>query len=131
MTESCKKHEWVKVSACLEERPALQTYKSCKDMTPIPISFPTKGAIGETGDWRTFRPVIDREKCTNCGMCWLYCPEGVVQPNAEGQLEIDYVYCKGCGICANQCKVKALTMVRETEVKAACEKTEMENLTEV
>jgi len=28
---------------------------------------------------------------------------------------IDYKYCKGCGICAEECppKVKAITMVRE------------------
>ncbi|HMF31573.1 MAG TPA: 4Fe-4S binding protein [Candidatus Lokiarchaeia archaeon] len=131
MKEPKKKHDWVKVSACREERPALQVYNSCEELTPIPISFPSKGSIGETGDWRTFRPVIDQEKCTNCGMCWIYCPEGVIQPDAEGQLQIDYVYCKGCGICAKQCKPQGLTMVRETEAKEAGKKSEIEPLTEV
>jgi 2-oxoacid:acceptor oxidoreductase delta subunit (pyruvate/2-ketoisovalerate family) len=131
MSDSGKKHRWVKVSACREERPELQSYNSCDELTPIPISFPSKGSIGETGDWRTYRPVIDQEQCSNCGMCWIYCPEGVIQPDEEGKLQIDYVYCKGCGICAKQCKKGALTMVRETDAKDAGEKTEMENLTEV
>lgn len=28
--------------------------------------------------------------------------------------EIDYDYCKGCGICANECPTKAIEMVPET-----------------
>jgi Pyruvate/2-oxoacid:ferredoxin oxidoreductase delta subunit len=29
----------------------------------------------------------------------------------------DPMYCKGCGICANECPVKAIEMVREPEKK--------------
>ncbi|MEM2816748.1 MAG: 4Fe-4S binding protein, partial [Candidatus Bathyarchaeia archaeon] len=29
--------------------------------------------------------------------------------------EVDYDYCKGCGICANECPVKAIAMQREEE----------------
>jgi Pyruvate/2-oxoacid:ferredoxin oxidoreductase delta subunit len=28
-------------------------------------------------------------------------------------VEIDYDYCKGCGVCANECPAKAITMVEE------------------
>ena len=31
-------------------------------------------------------------------------------------LEIDYDYCKGCGVCNRACKLGAITMVKETEV---------------
>ena len=30
---------------------------------------------------------------------------------------IDYVYCKGCGICAAECPTKKIEMKREAEVK--------------
>ena len=75
----------------------------------LAISKPKKGASGKTGAWRTFRPVIDPEKCSKCGLCSLYCPEGVISED----LKIDYDFCKGCGICANECPKKAIRMERE------------------
>jgi len=66
----------------------------------------------KTGDWRTFRPVIDKEKCTNCLLCWIYCPDGAII-REEKNVAVNYEYCKGCGICANECPVKAISMVEE------------------
>lgn len=66
----------------------------------------------KTGDWRTSRPVVDPNKCTNCLICWIYCPDmAVIQ--GEKVVEINYDYCKGCGICAAECPVKAITMEEE------------------
>jgi len=33
--------------------------------------------------------------------------------NPEGMYEIDLKYCKGCGICAEECARKAIRMVDE------------------
>lgn len=70
----------------------------------------------ETGSWRTGKkPVHDREKCTNCFLCWVNCPDSAILVK-EGKVEgIDYEHCKGCGICAKVCppKVKAITMEDE------------------
>jgi len=63
-----------------------------------------------TGLWRAMRPVRDAGRCTDCGLCWLYCPDGAI---AAVTYDIDYGYCKGCGICAEECRVGALAMVRE------------------
>ena len=68
----------------------------------LAISRPTVGAAGKTGTWRVFRPVVDKEKCNAC-------PDAVINDD----LEIDLNYCKGCGICANECPKKAIEMVRE------------------
>jgi pyruvate ferredoxin oxidoreductase delta subunit len=75
----------------------------------LAISKPKKGASGKTGAWRTFRPVIEPDKCSKCGLCSLYCPEGAISED----LEIDYDFCKGCGICAEECPKKAIRMERE------------------
>lgn len=77
------------------------------------ISYPKEGAMGKTGSWRTMTPVFDKDKCVKCLRCWIFCPEGAVKKNKDGTVSIDMDYCKGCGICANVCKVKAITMERE------------------
>jgi len=79
---------------------------------------PAPGEAGKTGDWRDLRPVIDHTKCipsvkkrAACYLCWLFCPDGVVKPSIP--VEIDLEYCKGCGICAEECPAKAITMIPE------------------
>jgi len=79
------------------------------------ITYPTKGAMGRTGDWRIFRPVVNLDKCTGCRLCWLYCPEAAITMDKEGKPEIDLEYCKGCMICAEECPVQAIDRIRETE----------------
>ncbi len=66
----------------------------------------------KTGDWRSSRPVIDKEKCTNCLLCWIYCPDSAIT-RTEEKVAVNYDYCKGCGICAEECPVGAITMVEE------------------
>ena len=66
------------------------------------------------GDWRSFRPVVDRDKCVKCAVCWLYCPVQCVEEHAAW-FDFNLKTCKGCGICAHICPVKAIEMVLETE----------------
>ncbi|RUM33439.1 MAG: ferredoxin [Archaeoglobus sp.] len=76
------------------------------------ISKPSKGSAGKTGLWRTYKPVIKENVCNACMLCWLYCPEGAISKRGE-KVEIDYEYCKGCGICSSVCAKKAIEMVLE------------------
>ena len=69
----------------------------------------------ETGSWRSSRPVRDVDKCTNCLICWVYCPDSSIIVSDGKIKEIDYFHCKGCGICAEECPVKAIKMVDEKE----------------
>lgn len=80
------------------------------------ISYPKKGAMGKTGSWRVFRPHFHKDKCVKCLRCWVFCPEGAIKKNKDGTVSIDMDYCKGCGVCAKVCKVKALTMDREAQL---------------
>ena len=47
--------------------------------------------------------------CTNCDTCLVYCPEGIIHRTETGY-EIDYTYCKGCGICVTECPRNAMEM---------------------
>lgn len=74
------------------------------------VSKPVKGCAGDTGEWRIFRPVKDKDKCNDCLLCWVFCPEASI---SRENMEIDYQYCKGCGICEVECPTGAITMVKE------------------
>jgi pyruvate ferredoxin oxidoreductase delta subunit len=51
------------------------------------------------------------KKCTKCLLCTIYCPDGAIRWNQKtGDIEFDLNFCKGCGICANECPTKAITM---------------------
>lgn len=67
--------------------------------------------------------VVDREKCTNCGMCIAECPRGVItrvpynskavvacSSKASGKETrlVCNVGCIGCGICAKNCESEAI-----------------------
>ena len=64
-----------------------------KSYKEIPIGgMITKAGSSEefkTGDWKTFAPVWDKEKCINCMICPVLCPEDCIpvekgeKPNPE------------------------------------------------
>lgn len=62
--------------------------------------------------WRERRPVWNKERCNLCQDCLLYCPEGALSLEDE-HLQINLGFCKGCGICAHECRLRALDMVPE------------------
>jgi pyruvate ferredoxin oxidoreductase delta subunit len=79
------------------------------------VTEPGNASQYKTGDWRSQRPILDKEKCNKCTLCYIFCPEGCIERNAEGYFEANLFYCKGCGICAEECRRKAITMVEEVE----------------
>jgi len=66
----------------------------------------------ETGEWRHRRPIVTLRKCSQCGVCYLFCPTGCVQDMGD-HYEANLDFCKGCGICAGLCPTDAIEMVRE------------------
>lgn len=79
------------------------------------VTEPGNARQYKTGDWRSQRPTYDFDKCTKCGLCAIFCPEGVISQNEDGYFETDLYYCKGCGICTQECPTKVITMVEEEE----------------
>ena len=68
----------------------------------------------KTGGWRTFKPVRDKDNCSDCLFCWIYCPDSAVIVENGKIKEIDLEHCKGCGICAEVCPKKGIKMERES-----------------
>lgn len=68
-------------------------------------------------------PALDKDKCIDCGMCDMVCPDLCLvwstHTNDEGKpivkLDgIDYQYCKGCMRCVETCSTLAMTREAET-----------------
>jgi len=81
----------------------------------LPLSKPKIGVAGKTGFWRSLTPIIDHNKCVKCLLCVVLCPEASIVVEQDSP-KILYEYCKGCGICAEECPVKAISMVSGDEV---------------
>ncbi len=94
-------------------------------LAPGLIEFgPTPGEknIGFTTSFeRYLRPKVDKGKCTDCKLCYHYCPDGAMGFEAI----VDLNYCTGCGICAEVCPVKAITMVGEWEAEKGLREEEL------
>ena len=82
------------------------------DERPDTTSYEAGYLVTKNAGWRNVRPVIDTEKCVGCLNCYLYCPDGVIS-RKDGKVQIDYDFCKGCGICKRICRVGAIRMEAE------------------
>jgi len=77
--------------------------------------------VNHTGTWRSGRkPEFIEKNCIQCFFCWLYCPHFAIRVDGGKVTGINYDYCTGCGLCAEECptKEKAIVMVKE-EIKLA------------
>jgi pyruvate ferredoxin oxidoreductase gamma subunit len=93
---------------------------------PLGGVLPTPGntAYNDLQTSRTgWMPVLDRDKCIDCGMCDMVCPDLCLvwstHVSSEGKPGVkldgvDYQYCKGCMRCVETCSTGAMT--REAEL---------------
>jgi len=79
------------------------------------ITTPGNSLKFKTGDWKTHYPEWNKEKCIQCLRCHFLCPEGAIKVKNGKVVGIDLDYCKGCGICADECPVKAIVMKKVGE----------------
>ena len=68
-----------------------------------------KAGDSDSDRWRVVRPIMDKERCTDCGACIEACPMAAI--HADGAvIRIRYAGCIGCGICAVNCRIHAIQM---------------------
>ena len=97
---------------------------------PIGGVLPTPGNTAHN-DLHTSRtgwmPVLDRDKCIDCGMCDMVCPDLCLVWSTHVDTDgkpvvkldgVDYQYCKGCMRCVETCSTEAMTREAETPGKA-------------
>lgn len=86
---------------------------------------PVGTVLGFVSRFSIFAPVIDTEKCRNCGLCGKQCKAACINMKEH---EIDYSRCVACMDCIDTCKDGAIrfacrygkgTPVKEREPKAA------------
>jgi 2-oxoacid:acceptor oxidoreductase delta subunit (pyruvate/2-ketoisovalerate family) len=73
-----------------------------------------QGGLDETNALYEARRCLSCGNCFECDNCYGVCPDNAVIKLGAGQrFRFNYDYCKGCGICAQECPCGAITMVPE------------------
>jgi len=74
-----------------------------------------QGGLTEDNALFEARRCLSCGNCFECDNCYGVCPDNAVIKLGPGQrFEINYDYCKGCGLCAAECPCGAIDMVDET-----------------
>jgi pyruvate ferredoxin oxidoreductase delta subunit len=50
--------------------------------------------ILDTASWRTEKPVMNKEKCIECGICMTYCPVCSIEGTSDKKYHINLVIAK-------------------------------------
>ena len=77
---------------------------------------PVGTVLGFVSRFSIFAPVIDTDKCRNCGLCGKQCKASCINMKEH---EIDYSRCVACMDCIDTCKDGAISYKRRASRRAA------------
>lgn len=98
---------WYYSDAPHKMRKRLEGARRSSTFDEVVIGLDEESAIYEA------RRCMSCGNCFGCDNCFGVCPDNAVKKIASGVYEFKYDYCKGCGVCAEECPCGAISMVPE------------------
>ena len=99
---------WYYADAPQTVRPRLETARRASTFDEV------VGGLDETTALFEARRCLSCGNCFGCDNCFGVCPDNAVLKVADGHgYRFDYDYCKGCGLCVQECPCGAIDMVPE------------------
>ena len=103
-----KLNAWYYADAPKTVRPMLDAARRLNTFEEI------QGGLDETNAQYEARRCLSCGNCFECDNCYGVCPDNAVVKLGPGKrFRFNYDYCKGCGMCAQECPCGAITMVPE------------------
>jgi pyruvate ferredoxin oxidoreductase delta subunit len=83
------------------------------------VMTPGSSVNYRSSDWSSVVAEWIPDICTQCLMCWVFCPDNCILVQADRVVGVDEYYCKGCGICIEICPTdpKSLIIKKSAEGK--------------
>lgn len=101
-------HTWYYADAPKTIRPQLDMIRRQTTFDEVQQGLTEESALFEA------RRCMSCGNCFECDNCYGVCPDNAIIKLGPGlKFEINYEYCKGCGICAQECPCGAIDMVSE------------------
>ena len=99
---------WYYSDAPRTQRPELERIRRQSNFDEVIGGLTEENALFEA------RRCLSCGNCFECDNCFGVCPDNaVIKLGGSLRYEIDYDFCKGCGICARECPCGAIEMVPE------------------
>jgi 2-oxoacid:acceptor oxidoreductase delta subunit (pyruvate/2-ketoisovalerate family) len=99
---------WYYSDAPATVRPVLEPARRASTFDEVVGGLDERTALFEA------RRCLSCGNCFECDNCFGVCPDNAVRKLGTGlRYEIDYDYCKGCGICVTECPAGAIQLVPE------------------
>lgn len=103
-----KLNAWYYADAPKTVRPKLEAARRLNTFEEI------QGGLDETNAQYEARRCLSCGNCFECDNCYGVCPDNAVIKLGPGKrFQFNYDYCKGCGVCAQECPCGAIAMVPE------------------
>jgi 2-oxoacid:acceptor oxidoreductase delta subunit (pyruvate/2-ketoisovalerate family) len=103
-----KLNTWYYADAPKTVRPMLEVARRQSTFEEV------QGGLDETNALYEARRCLSCGNCFECDNCYGVCPDNAVIKLGAGQrFRFNYDYCKGCGVCAQECPCGAIGMVPE------------------